>query len=167
MLKDIIIYNGEDIIDYKYEVVNGELVISFDLDKELDSVNVIYDINVYEKIKFNKLKVKKRFEDEVEVFLKGNKSVTFNLRVNNKFFVKSVYSFINRFSKKSELLDNLNLFKFNSVIVASLLAVVAVAAYVFLSHKKETTQTRIDADAANAKNAIIAIFTQRFIIRTR
>ena len=111
MLKDIIIYNGEDIIDYKYEVVNGELVISFNLDKELESVNVIYDINVYEKIKFNKLKVKKRFEDEVEVFLIGNKSVTFNLRVNNKFFVKSVYSFINRFSKKSELLDNLNLFK--------------------------------------------------------
>lgn len=112
MLKDIIIYNGDNIIDYKYEVSDGDLVINFNVDN-IDSVNVRYDINIYEKIKFNKLKVKKLYEDEVIVKLKDNNG-SFKLKVNERFFVKSVYSYINRFSSKSELLDNLNLFKSTS-----------------------------------------------------
>lgn len=108
VLKDIIIYNGDNIIDYTYEVIDGDLNIYFNVDN-INSVNVRFDINVYEKIKFNKLKVKKLYEDEVVVKLKDNNG-SFKLKLNDKFFVKSVYSFINRFSSKKELLDNLNLF---------------------------------------------------------
>ena len=112
MLSDIIIYNGENIIDYKYEIDSkGKLVIKFNIPETMDKVNFIYDINVYDKIKIKDLKKKKVYEDELELIVKKNRDITIYLNVNYKFFVKSCYKFINRAGSKEDLINNLNLFK--------------------------------------------------------
>lgn len=111
MFKDITIFGGNEKIEYSYVLEDGLLHFFIrNIDKEqYKSLKIIYDENIYqisfgEKIKYEIVKV-----GEIFISLEDN-AISFSVNVNFKFFIKTVYKFINKFIDKDTLIQEIELF---------------------------------------------------------
>lgn len=111
MFKDITIFGGNEKIEYSYVLEDGLLHFFIrNIDKEqYKSLKIIYDENIYqisfgEKIKYEIVKA-----GEIFISLEDN-TISFNVNVNFKFFIKTVYKFINKFIDKDTLIQEIELF---------------------------------------------------------
>ncbi len=111
MFKDITIFGGNEKIEYSYVLEDGLLhFLIRNIDKEqYKSLKIIYDENIYqisfgEKIKYEIVKA-----GEIFISLEDN-TISFNVNVNFKFFIKTVYKFINKFIDKDTLIQEIELF---------------------------------------------------------
>lgn len=111
MFKDITIFGGNEKIEYSYVLEDGLLHFFIrNIDKEqYKSLKIIYDENIYqisfgEKIKYEIVKA-----GEIFISLEDN-AISFNVNVNFKFFIKTVYKFINKFIDKDTLIQEIELF---------------------------------------------------------
>lgn len=111
MFKDITIFGGNEKIEYSYVLEDGLLHFFIrNIDKEqYKSLKIIYDENIYqisfgEKIKYEIVKA-----GEIFISLEDN-AISFSVNVNFKFFIKTVYKFINKFIDKDTLIQEIELF---------------------------------------------------------
>lgn len=108
MLNDIKILIDEELQEYSYNSINGEIVCNLDLNDSYDTINILYDENIY-SIKYNG---KHTNESVDKILIEDNNlsSLTFNVELNYKYFIKSIYKYLNKFIDKNGLLDELDLF---------------------------------------------------------
>lgn len=111
MFKDITIFGGNEKIEYSYVLEDGLLHFFIrNIDKEqYKSLKIIYDENIYQ-ISFGE-KIKYEIEKAGEIFISlEDNTISFNVNVNFKFFIKTVYKFINKFIDKDTLIQEIELF---------------------------------------------------------
>ncbi|MEG2011521.1 MAG: hypothetical protein RR067_05970 [Bacilli bacterium] len=117
MMKDINIFLDDEKIDYKYENKYDKIIISLKIDNMYKNLDIVYDENVYENIisKGTDFEQLKSWKIRFNIDKVSNCTSKFEIKINYKYFIKSIYKFINGFINKNTLLTELEIFK-NSVI---------------------------------------------------
>lgn len=113
MFKDVKVFRDDKSIEYSYKIDDGLLLFSIDNinDKQYDNLKIIYDENIYQihlndDIKYNNLKA-----GEILICLEKNTpSFSFRANINYKFFIKTIYKFINKFIDKDTLIQEIDIF---------------------------------------------------------
>lgn len=110
MFKDIIVYLRKGKIDFNYKQVNGEIICTiknFDMieNQELD---IVYDENIY-KIKVNESDVVNTSTGKITIIPKT--SLNFTIILNYKYFVKTVFKYINNYIDNDTLVEEIKIFK--------------------------------------------------------
>lgn len=114
MFKDIRIFLDDETTEYTYEVKDNKIICSLSIDNDYKYLDIVYDENIYENISFVEdcdvlqLSTSKL---RIELDSKMNNLVIFNVEVNYKYFIKTVYKYINNFININELLVELDIFK--------------------------------------------------------
>lgn len=113
MFKDIRIFLDEKRTDYKYDIIDGVIICSVVIESNAKNLDIFFDENIYEIILANNLDIKKLNVDKIRIDLKNIKSniFTFKVILNYKYFIKTVYKYINNLIDKFKLLDELEIFK--------------------------------------------------------
>lgn len=127
MFRDIKIFNNKEIIKYNYQIDDGILLISIENlnDKQCESLKLVYDENVYQINLSNNIKYENLKSGEILFYLENNiHSFSFKVDINYKFFVKTVYKYMNNFIDKDALIQEIELFaktktgkKYNSELI--------------------------------------------------
>ena len=113
MFKDIKVFNDNETIEYNYKMDDGLLLFSIENGnkKQYDNLTIIYDENIYQINLSNNIKYKNLEASEILIFLENDTTdFSFKVNINYKFFVKTVYKFINKFIDKDTLIQEINIF---------------------------------------------------------
>lgn len=113
MFKDIKVFNDNETIEYNYKMDDGLLLFSIENGnkKQYDNLKIIYDENIYQINLSNNIKYKNLEAGEILIFLENDTTdFSFKVNINYKFFVKTVYKFINKFIDKDTLIQEINIF---------------------------------------------------------
>lgn len=113
MFKDIKVFNDNESIEYTYKIDDGLLLFSIENGnkKQYDNLKIIYDENIYQINLSNNIKYKNLEAGEILIFLENDTTdFSFKVNINYKFFVKTVYKFINKFIDKDTLIQEINIF---------------------------------------------------------
>ncbi len=113
MFKDIKVFNDNESIEYTYKIDDGLLIFSITNvnKKQYDNLKIIYDENIYQINLSNNIKYKNLEAGEILIFLENDTTdFSFKVNINYKFFVKTVYKFINKFIDKNTLIKEINIF---------------------------------------------------------
>ena len=113
MFKDIKVFNDNETIEYNYKMDDGLLLFSIENGnkKQYDNLKIIYDENIYQINLSNNIKYKNLEAGEILIFLENDTTdFSFKVNINYKFFVKTVYKFINKFIDKDTLIKEINIF---------------------------------------------------------
>lgn len=113
MFKDIKVFNDNESIEYTYKIDDGLLLFSIENGnkKQYDNLKIIYDENIYQINLSNSIKYKNLNAGEILIFLENDTTdFSFKVNINYKFFVKTVYKFINKFIDKDTLIKEINIF---------------------------------------------------------
>lgn len=113
LFKDVKLFRDDELIEYSYTIDDGLLLFSIDdiNNKQYDNLKIIYDENIYQihlndNIKYDNLKV-----GEILIYLEKNTiNFSFRANINYKFFVKTIYKFINRFIDREMLIQEIDIF---------------------------------------------------------
>lgn len=114
MFKDLKIYFNNQKIDYKYKIDEEKLKISITLENNPDFIEIYYDENIYENITvIEKINHEKVNNSKIRYDLSNINLPEINLTIdiNEKYFIKTIYKYVNKFIEKTELIDELNVFK--------------------------------------------------------
>lgn len=111
MFKDLKLIVDDENCKYTYEIKDGEIRCEYHIENRSSTVDLFYDENIYENIKsvsFQQLSPNKiRFNlDDIE-----NDNLIFNVEINYKYFIKTIYKYLNKLIDKNGLLDELKFFK--------------------------------------------------------
>lgn len=113
MFKDIKVFNDNESFEYNYKIDDGLLLFSIENGnkKQYDNLKIIYDENIYQINLSNNIKYKNLEAGEILIFLENDTTdFSFKVNINYKFFVKTVYKFINKFIDKDTLIQEINIF---------------------------------------------------------
>ena len=113
MFKDIKVFNDNETFEYNYKMDDGLLLFSIENGnkKQYDNLKIIYDENIYQINLSNSIKYKNLNAGEILIFLENDTTdFSFKVNINYKFFVKTVYKFINKFIDKDTLIKEINIF---------------------------------------------------------
>ena len=113
LFKDIKVFRDDETIEYSYKIDDGLLLFSIDdiNNKIYDNLKIIYDENIYQihlndNKKYDNLKA-----GEILIYLEKNAtSFSFRANINYKFFIKTIYKFINKFIDKDTLIQEIDIF---------------------------------------------------------
>lgn len=113
LFKDVKVFRDDESMEYSYKIDDGLLLFSIDNinNKQYDNLKIIYDENIYQiqlndDIKYDNLKA-----GEILIYLEKNITIfSFRANISYKFFIKTVYKFINRFIDKDTLIQEINIF---------------------------------------------------------
>ncbi len=131
MLKDVRIFVSKNRIDYSYDLIDNYIVCNV-LCRDYDTLAIYCDGNIFDNIIIDgNIQAIGCDDNEIKVDVINKEVFSFKINVNYKFFVKTVYKFINKFNDKDNLLEELNIF-LNSPIG--------------LEHKKELEDMIINID---------------------
>lgn len=111
MLKDLTILIDDEKVDYFYETINGEVKCTVPVEKKCSTIELFYDENIFTNVSGTAFEVinvdKVRFPLDS---IKDN-TLTFTVEVSYKFFIKTIYKYLNKFIDKNGLLEEINFFK--------------------------------------------------------
>ena len=113
MFKDIKVFNNNESFEYNYKIDDELLLFSIENGnkKQYDNLKIIYDENIYQINLSNNIKYKNLEAGEILIFLENDTTdFSFKVNINYKFFVKTVYKFINKFIDKNTLIKEINIF---------------------------------------------------------
>jgi hypothetical protein len=118
LFKDVKVFRDDELMKYNYKIDDGLLLFSIDNinNKQYDNLKIIYDENIYQiqlndDIKYDNLKA-----GEILISLEKNTtSFSFRANINYKFFIKTVYKFINKFIDKDTLIQEIDIFLKSSI----------------------------------------------------
>ncbi|MGN1352543.1 MAG: hypothetical protein ACI4WF_00575 [Bacilli bacterium] len=113
MFKDIKVFNDNETFEYNYKMDDGLLLFSIENGnkKQYDNLKIIYDENIYQINLSNNIKYKNLNASEILIFLENDTTdFSFKVNINYKFFVKTVYKFLNKFIDKDTLIKEINIF---------------------------------------------------------
>lgn len=113
MFKDIKVFKNDELIEYDYETIDGVLIITTeDISiKKGDTLKIIYDENIYQIDANNDVKWEPLKAGEILIDLeKSSKNFSFKVNLNYKFFIKTVYKFMNKFIDRDGLIQEINIF---------------------------------------------------------
>lgn len=113
MFKDIKVFKNDELIEYDYEITEGVLIITTeDISiKKGDTLKIIYDENIYQIDASNDIKWEPLKAGEILIDLeKSAKNFSFKVNLNYKFFIKTVYKFMNKFIDRDGLNQEINIF---------------------------------------------------------
>lgn len=113
MFKDVKVFRDDESIEYSYKIDDGLLLFSIDNinNKQYDNLKIIYDENIYQidindDIKYDNVKA-----GEIRIYLgKNTTRFAFKVNINYKFFIKTIYKFINGFIDKGTLIQEIDIF---------------------------------------------------------
>ncbi|MBE6148434.1 MAG: hypothetical protein E7167_02950 [Firmicutes bacterium] len=114
MFKDLKIFVDKKKTNYNIDINHGTITGSLFIEDNSNILNIVFDENIYDNISFIEdisFEVINKHKIEVDLKSLTNKLITFKLEVNFKFFIKSVYKFINDFIDIEALQFELNIFK--------------------------------------------------------
>lgn len=114
MFKDIKVFSDNESIEYSYKIDNGLLLFSIDNinNKQYDNLKIIYDENIYQISLSNNIKSESLKAGEMLIYPESNaKNLSFKVNINYKFFIKSIYKFINKFINKDTLIQEIDVFQ--------------------------------------------------------
>ncbi|MBE6147371.1 MAG: hypothetical protein E7168_03430 [Firmicutes bacterium] len=118
MFKDIKTFLDDNRIDYTYDIKDGELICTLPSENNNNKLEIVFDENIYDDITFDKtINFNKINSGKIQIDLKNisTKLITFKLKINYKFFIKTIHKFINNFINIDKLLDELDFFKQSTV----------------------------------------------------
>lgn len=113
MFKDIKIFKDNEPIEYTYKIDDEQLIFSIDDigNSQYDNLKIIYDENIYQIDLKNNIKSENLKVGEILLYLESSvTSFSFIVNINYKFFIKTIYKFINRFINKDTLIQEIDLF---------------------------------------------------------
>lgn len=113
MFKDIKVFKDNESIKYNYKIDDKQLIFSIDNigNSKYDNLEIIYDENIYQIDLNNNIKSENWKAGEILLCLEKNvTNFSFIVTINYKFFIKTVYKFINEFIDKDILIQEINLF---------------------------------------------------------
>ena len=114
MFKDIRIFKDDEVIEYDYKIENNLLLFSIDNidNKQCKTLKIIYDENIYE-ISFEKnIKNENLKAGEILIHLAKDATIfSFYVNINYKFFIKTIYKFLNKFIDKETLIQEIDIFR--------------------------------------------------------
>lgn len=113
MFKDIKIFKDNEPIEYTYKIDDEQLIFSIDDigNSQYDNLKIIYDENIYQIDLKNNIKSENLKVGEILFYLESSvTSFSFIVNINYKFFIKTIYKFINRFINKDTLIQEIDLF---------------------------------------------------------
>lgn len=111
MLNDIKVIIDDEQIEYTYEVTDDEITFKVPIDQECEKIELFYDENIYENISGSSFQIISVDKVSFDLDNVQNKTLTFKLEVNYKYFIKMIYKYLNEFIDKNGLLEELELFK--------------------------------------------------------
>lgn len=114
MFKDIRVFLDDKLTEYVYEVKDNKIICYLSVDNQYKYLDIVYDENIYEKISFiENIDVSQLSASKLRIDLgnKMNNLFRFNIEINYKYFIKTVYKYINNFINTNELLLELGIFK--------------------------------------------------------
>lgn len=114
MIKDIKVLLDNKNAEYKYEIINEEILCSINVNREYKNLDIVYDENVYESIIFDKqISFEKISQGKLRIDIKNIKTdkFSFKVKINYKYLIKAVYNYINNFINIDTLIGKLNIFK--------------------------------------------------------
>lgn len=113
MFKDIKIFKDNYPIKYTYKIDDEQLLFSIDDigNSQNDNLKIIYDENIYQIDLKNNIKSENLKVGEILLYLESSvTSFSFIVNINYKFFIKTIYKFINKFINKDTLIQEIDLF---------------------------------------------------------
>lgn len=111
MFKDIRVFINDKSIEYNYEIVDSTLLFKIDNITNDYNLKIIYDENIYEINLSDNIKCESLEVGEMLIYLEKNTvNFSFNVIINYKFFIKTVYKFINKFIDKDTLIQEIEIF---------------------------------------------------------
>jgi len=114
MFKDIRIFLDDEMTEYIYEVKDNKIICSLSINNDYKYLDIVYDENIYENISFNEnIDISQLSTSKLRIDLdsKMNNLFMFNVEINYKYFIKTVYKYVNNFINTNELLLELDIFK--------------------------------------------------------
>ncbi len=110
MFKDIKVFINDNPIEYSYEISDGTLL--FKISNIIDyNLKIIYDENIYQISLDDNINYENLKAGEILIHLEKNTdNFTFKGIINYKFFIKTIYKFINKFIDKDILICEINIF---------------------------------------------------------
>jgi len=114
MIKDIKVLLDNKNAEYKYEIINEEILCSINVNREYKNLDIVYDENVYESIIFDKqISFEKISQGKLRIDIENIKTdkFSFKVKINYKYLIKAVYNYINNFINIDTLIGKLNIFK--------------------------------------------------------
>lgn len=114
MFKDIVVLIDDKQTDLRYTIENGEIICSFNIPLYCDTIEIVYDQNIYDYLEFsNEIETEKKGFGVIEIDPDSPYESTefFKLTLNYKFFVKTSFKFVNGFIDLHALVDELKVFK--------------------------------------------------------
>lgn len=118
LFKDIKIFSENEPIEYNYELNDENIKCKIqDLNnKNYSNLKIIYDENIYQ-IELNQNVKKETIKaGEILIYLEeNNEKISFTVSMNYKYFIKTVYKFMNKFIDKETLIKEIDIFKMSKV----------------------------------------------------
>ena len=114
MFKDIRIFLDDKMTEYEYEVKDNKIICSLNINRDYKYLDIVYDENIYENISFNEnVDVSQLSTSKLRIDLdnKMDNLFIFNVEINYKYFIKTIYKYVNNFINTNELLLELDIFK--------------------------------------------------------
>lgn len=102
MFKDFNLFIGKEKKEISYKIQNGKIIVQYEAkfnEGEEKIIHFYYDENIYKVNGLEKYNVVKNSGSIIELLLEDDEEVSLEVEVNYKYFVKSVYQFINEFIK--------------------------------------------------------------------
>ncbi len=113
MLNDIKVFINDEMQEYNYNVIDNEVICNLSIEVLYENINILYDENIYT------LKYEGTYTnistDKISIEDNNLSNITFKIELNYKYFIKSIYKYLNKFIDKNELLDEINLFASSKV----------------------------------------------------
>jgi len=114
MFSDIKIFLDDKEINYMYEINGEEIICSLNGNDTFKNLDIYFDENIFENIIFEqeiKFRKIKKYMIRVDFDNIQDQLFVFKVKVNYKFFIKSIFKFINNFIDVDTLLKELDIFK--------------------------------------------------------
>lgn len=115
MLNDVKVFIDDEMMEYTYEVTKGEIVCSIPVRHECEKIEVLFDENIYDNISGASFQFINTDKISFDVKSIHNKTLNFKIEINYKYFIKTIYKYLNNFIDNNGLLEELNFFKESKV----------------------------------------------------
>ncbi len=113
MFEDFRLFIGQEKIDIPFKIQDGKILIKYQavfLESEEKIRHFYYDENIYEVNGLEKLQVVKNSGGILDILIDKDTTISLEVKVNYKYFVKTVYQFVNEFIKTDVLQSQLEFY---------------------------------------------------------
>lgn len=115
MFKDIKVFLDDNRTNFTYIIENKKIICCINIDIKFNYLDIVYDENIYQ-ITIDKIPVQEMHAGKLRIDNKDitNNTLLFIVEINYKYFIKTIYKYINNFIDKNNLIEELTVFK-NSI----------------------------------------------------